>query len=281
MPSSEVAVAGPRDGAFFGCLKIHMKTLFLLNARRTWLSLGAFVLAVTSSRANDPAQPGLPVVTFHGQTFFTRTIDPRKEDLRLFLNDDQGNKLSYFTALDKFVSGKGEKLVFAANAGMFDPTMKPVGLLVQNGSETSPINMNEGTGNFFMKPNGVFLINDKHEALVVGSDSYATLLSPVIWATQSGPLLVHGGDIHPDFNASSTNRKVRSGVGVTKDGKIVFAISKTPVTFYEFADLFLTKLKCPNALYLDGEISAFYVPGPKQPIPFNFGPMFGVVEKTP
>ncbi len=53
------------------------------------------------------------------------------------------------------------------------------------------------------------------------------------WATQSGPLLVHGGDIHPDFNANSTNKKIRSGVGVTKDGLVIFAISITPVTFYD------------------------------------------------
>jgi len=152
---------------------------------------------------------------------------------------------------------------------------------MQNGNEAFPINLNDGQGNFFMKPNGVFLINDKHEALVVGSESYSTLLSPVIWATQSGPLLVHGGDIHPEFNASSTSKKIRSGVGVTKEGVIIFAISKAPVTFYEFASLFLAKFKCPNALYLDGDISSFYVPGMKDPGLHAFGPIFGIVEKTP
>jgi uncharacterized protein YigE (DUF2233 family) len=42
----------------------------------------------------------------------------------------------------------------------------------------------------------------------------------------------------------------------------------------------LTRLKCPNALYLDGEISAFYVPGGKDSITHSFGPMFGLVQKA-
>jgi len=258
-----------------------MKNFLPFQIQRLWISLGALLLTLTASRADGPLPPGLTTVAFHGTSYLTRTVDPKKEDIQLFYADDQGKQLSYFIALDKYVSGKGQKLVFAANAGMFDPAGKPVGLLMQNGSETNPINLNDGQGNFFMKPNGIFLINDKHEALVVGSESYATLLSPVIWATQSGPLLVHGGDIHPDFNANSANKKIRSGVGVTKDGVVIFAISITPVTFYDFATLFQTKFKCPNALYLDGEISQFYVPNMKGSVPFNFGAMFGIVEKAP
>ncbi len=238
------------------------------------------MFATAVSRAEHPGQ-SVQQITFAGQSFFIREIDPKKADLRLYLNDDQGNLLRDFAALDKYVSSKGEKLIFAFNAGMFEPTSKPVGLLVQNGNETSPINLNDGAGNFYMKPNGVFVINDKHEALVVESSSYAALLSPVIWATQSGPLLVHGGDIHPDFNAGSKSRKIRSGIGVTKEGMIEFALSQAPVTFYDFASLFKDELKCPNALYLDGDISAFYLPGRKDPIAHSFGPMFGLVEKAP
>jgi uncharacterized protein YigE (DUF2233 family) len=182
--------------------------------------------------------------------------------------------------LDKYVASKGERLVFAANAGMFEPDSKPVGLLMQDGNETSPLNLNDGTGNFYMKPNGVFLINEKHEARVVESSEYPALLSPAIWATQSGPLLVHGGDINPDFEAYSKNLAVRSGVGVRKDGTIVFSVSRLPVNFYTFASLFLDRLKCSNALYLDGTISAFYLPGTKDTVPRDFGPMIGVVEKA-
>jgi len=69
-------------------------------------------------------------------------------------------------------------------------------------------------------------------------------------------------------------------VGVRKDGTVVFSISRLPVNFYTFASLFLNRLKCTNALYLDGTISAFDVPGAKDTVPHSFGPMFGLVEKV-
>ena len=240
-----------------------------------WL---AFALTSLTARADDPL-PALQSVMFRGQGFLVRTVDPKKECLRLFLKDDQGNLLHDFTSLEKFVAAKGERLDFAANAGMFEPDFKPVGLLVQGGSETSPLNLNDGVGNFYMKPNGVFVINDKHEAFVDESSGYTVLLTPAIWATQSGPMLVLGGSILPEFNADSKNLAVRSGVGVREDGTVVFSISRLPVNFYTFASLFLYQLKCPNALYLDGTISAFYVPGMKDTVPHSFGPMFGLVEK--
>jgi len=238
-----------------------------------WLSLASFAAA-------DNPSPTLQSITFRGQAFLVRTVDPKKEDLRLFLKDDTGAFLHDFASLDKFVASKGERLVFAANAGMFEPNSMPVGLLMQEGNETSPLNLNDGDGNFYMKPNGIFLINEKHEARVVESSAFAGLLTPVTWATQSGPLLVHVGEINPDFEAYSKNLAVRSGVGVRKDGTIVFAISRLQVNFYTFASLFLEDLRCPNALYLDGTISAFYVRGKNDTVPHSFGPMIGVVEKA-
>jgi uncharacterized protein YigE (DUF2233 family) len=239
-----------------------------------WLCLGAVAAHA------DSTLPTLQSITFRGQGFLVRTVDPKKEGLRLFWKDDNGNLLHDFAGLEKAVATKGEKLLFAANAGMYEADSSPVGLLVQDSEEKSPLNLKDGDGNFYMKPNGVFLINEKHEAHVIESSEYATLLSPATWATQSGPLLVRGGDINPDFNADSKSLKIRSGVGLRKDGTIVFALSRGPVSFYSFASLFLDRLKCPNALYLDGDVSAFYVPGMRETAPQSFGPMFGLVEKA-
>jgi uncharacterized protein YigE (DUF2233 family) len=224
--------------------------------------------------------PDLQAVSFRSKNYLVRTVDPRKDDLRLYWKDDQGDRLRDFQSLEKFVQAKGERLVFATNGGMFEPNSTPVGLFVQSGVEQTPLNLREGAGNFYLKPNGVFLINEKHEALIVESSAYTALLSPVIWATQSGPLLVQRGDIHPDFIEDSKNKKIRSGVGVRKDGMVVFALSREEVTFYEFASLFLTKLKCPNALFLDGDISAFYIAGMIDDKAHSFTAMFGLVEKV-
>ena len=243
------------------------------------LLLGAGWLGITSSCFSQGVAGKAQTVTFEGQTYVIHQIDPRKDDLRLFWKDDKGSLLHDFQGVEKQLEAKGEKLVFAANAGMFEPNSNPVGLLVQDGAEINPINLNDAPGNFYLKPNGVFLINQKHQAMVVESSLYAGLLSPAQWATQSGPMLVFGGTIHPEFNADSKSLKVRSGVGVRKDGMVVFALSQKPVTFYEFASLFRNRLQCPDALFLDGDISAFYFPSVKDVTPHSFGAMVGVVEK--
>ena len=136
----------------------------LRKAWRVFLSAGCCGLMALSARAGEVPVSGLQAITFGGQDYLVKMVDPHKADLRLFLKDDSGQFLSDFVGLDKYVQSKGEKLVFAANAGMFQPDSRPVGLLVQNGTEQSPLNLKDGTGNFCMKPNGVFLLNAmKHE----------------------------------------------------------------------------------------------------------------------
>lgn len=240
---------------------------------------GGLGLTTFAAWAADSAPQGLQAVQYWSQHYLIRVIDPRKQDLRIYWKDDQGSGLKDFVTLEKFVSSQGERLVFAANAGMFQPDAKPVGLLVQDGVEQSPLNLSDGTGNFYLKPNGVFVINSKHEAHVMESSNYTALLSPAKWAAQSGPLMVNEAEIHPDFIEDSANKKIRSGVGIRRDGMIIFALSAEPVNFYHFASFFLSGLKCPNALYLDGEISAFYVPGMKETVAHSFGSIFGLVDK--
>jgi uncharacterized protein YigE (DUF2233 family) len=238
-------------------------------------------LLVISTQAGFAAPASSPVsrTVFHGETYETCEIDPTQQDLRLYWDDGHGRVLGDFTALEKQVAAEGGTLLFAANAGMFDPTSKPVGLLVVNGYEKFPLNLADGAGNFFLKPNGVFVINSRRHALIVDSGNYSGLAFPAVWATQSGPLLVHGGDLNPDFIPGSKNRKIRSGVGVTKNGEIVFALSRYPIDFYAFAEFFREKFQCPNALYLDGDISDFWTRGEvEKDNQHHFGPMIGVVQ---
>ena len=79
-------------------------------------------------------------------------------------------------------------------------------------------------------------------------------------ATQSGPMLVIDGNIHPRFLADGTSLQIRNGVGSLPDGRIAFAISKDPVRFNDFATLFRDRLHSRNALFLDGSISSLYAP---------------------
>jgi len=255
-------------------------------ALRRWLGavlggLGMFAVCAQTAHAASPAPPK-NIQTFRGETYRTYQLDPARQDLRLYWDGGPVDHLGDFSALQRYVKAAGGELLFAANAGMFDPASKPVGLFVQNGETKFPLNLQDGPGNFYMKPNGVLVINQHLHALVVKSEDYPELSTPALWATQSGPMLVIGGEVNPDFMPDSKNRKIRSGVGVTKAGEVIFALSKQPVTFYEFAELFLTKFGCRDALYLDGDISDFWEPGDiEKDGQHHFGPMIGLVAGAP
>jgi uncharacterized protein YigE (DUF2233 family) len=67
------------------------------------------------------------------------------------------------------------------------------------------------------------------------------------------------GKIHPAFKDGSLNLNIRNGVGILPGNKILFAMSKWPVNFYDFAEYFKSQ-GCKDALYLDGAISRTYLP---------------------
>lgn len=209
--------------------------------------------------------------------FIVVTVDPARQDLRLFLNDDAGQPFQGFGRLRDWLQGRKQRLVFAVNAGMYHPDFAPVGLHVEEGRQRAPLNLADGKGNFFLKPNGVFMLG-KGGAQVLASPDYPAQAGGVRLATQSGPMLVIDGKLHPRFLPESDSRYVRNGVGVV-DGKALFVISTVPVTFHEFATYFRDTLHCKNALYLDGSISSlFSATLGRADAGAPLGPILGVVE---
>lgn len=222
----------------------------------------------------------IPVVHAADARFTVVTVDPAKQDLQLFLHDESGQPFKGFTRLAGWLEGRGKRLEFAVNAGMYHADFSPVGLLVIEGKQLAPLNLSEGTGNFFMKPNGVFLLT-RQGPKVVPASSYAAADKDVLLATQSGPMLVNDGTIHPQFNPESQSRYVRNGVGVV-NGKAIFVVSNHAVTFHEMAVHFRDVLRCKNALYLDGSVSSLY----SRELGRNdavaaLGPILGVVRPIP
>lgn len=207
------------------------------------------------------------------------TLDPAKENLSLFLNDERGAAFRRFDTLASWLKSQGHTLVFAMNAGMYHADFHPVGLLVIKGTVKAPLNTATGHGNFFMKPNGVFYVRQDGSAGVMESLQFAAANFAAEIATQSGPLLVHEGRMHPAFNPMSASRLVRNGVGVSADGLVHFAISNGPVSLHEFATFFRDVLRCPDALYLDGVVSSLYAPRlGRNDNSTQLGPIFGVVQ---
>ena len=198
------------------------------------------------------------------------------EDLRLFHSGPDG-LLGSFSAINGLLDSSGKTLGFAMNAGMYRPDRAPVGLYIENGREVSHIVTRDGPGNFGLLPNGVFCIADGFS--VIESRKFAAAPPACRYATQSGPMLVIDGELHPDFDPASDSVNIRNGVGVSPDGmRAVFAISNQAVTFFDFARFFRDGLGLQNALFLDGSVSRLYAPGlGRKDVGLPLGPIVGTV----
>ena len=186
-------------------------------------------------------------------------FDVRREDVRLFWKDAAGKPYSNFATLAQTLKARGRALRFAMNAGMFETDLSPVGLFVEDGRRERRADTREGDSNFHLKPNGVFYIGDG-AAGVIETTRFLASGPKARYATQSGPMLVIDGRIHPKISPNGASAKIRNGVGVRDGALIFFAISEEPVTFHAFARLFRDGLNCPNALFLDGSVSSLYAP---------------------
>ena len=220
----------------------------------------SFLLAALTLRSVAMAEPSKCAEIEHLSARYTVcTVDPAKETIRLFGAATLGVRGARYDHLNTHLLRNGQHMTFAMNGGMYHPDYGPVGLLVEEGRETGAINRGDAFGNFFLKPNGVFWVGEG-EAGVMETEAFARAeLSPRA-ATQSGPMLVIDGNIHPRFLADGTSLQIRNGVGSLPDGRIAFAISKDPVRFHDFATLFRDRLHSRNALFLDGSISSLYAP---------------------
>lgn len=221
-------------------------------------------------------------ITHAGARYTVCEVDPRSQRLALFLRNADGEIYGQFTAVDAALSAEGTRLSFAMNAGMYHEDRSPVGHYIENGTEEMRVISNAGPGNFGLLPNGVLCLRDGRGD-VFETSVYVATAPACTYATQSGPMLVIEGALHPRFLADGTSRYIRNGVGTSDDGtRVVFAISEEPVNFYSFGTLFRDVLLVPNALYLDGNISRLYAPDiGRRDFGFALGPIVGVVEDVP
>lgn len=251
-----------------------------------WAAPGAWrvaALAVMLMLASPAQAVECTPHVFEDKRYTVCEVAVAREPLQLFLRDDEGQPFLHFDVLERWLGARGQRLRWAMNAGMYHPDMAPVGWLVTNAQgkvETvAPLNREGGRGNFFLLPNGVFLLSTRGAA-VLSTEEAARWAQPVTLATQSGPLLVHHGQLHPALLPASNSRFVRNGVGVSASGSAWFTISDEPVNFHEFARFFRDHLQCADALYFDGNVSSLYDPAlPRHDRHAVMGPILAVVER--
>jgi uncharacterized protein YigE (DUF2233 family) len=236
------------------------------------------VLLCLAHGATRPALAACAPRSFDGAKFTVCAFDPRHDDIRLFLSGADGRPYGSLAALAQALRARGETLIFAMNAGMFKEDLSPVGLYVENRLKLHEADTRAGATNFHLKPNGVFWLGDG-VAGVAETSRFLADRPTARYATQSGPMLVLDGRIHPKIKPNGTSAKIRNGVGACDGGAVMFAIADEPVTFDAFARLFRDGLGCPNALFLDGSVSSLYAPELNRDDELGpIGPIVGVVR---
>lgn len=167
------------------------------------------------------------------------------------------------------------------NGGMYDDEGRPIGLYVEQGERQRRINLRDGPGNFHMKPNGVFAVAEDGRVFVVESEAFARRPPPrVMWATQSGPMLVVGGRLHPEIRPDGESRLVRNAVGVSDERTAHFVIADEPVSFGKLARFLRDALRCRDALFLDGTVSSLWDPDAGRQDGYDrLGPMIMVFSR--
>jgi len=193
-------------------------------------------------------------------------------------SDPAGVPIRSFTKLEQLLRGRSAEVAFAMNAGMFDEEGRAIGLLIENGKQLHKANHHSGGGNFGMLPNGIFLIRDDGQAEVVTTDRFEPA-DDIAYATQSGPMLVIDGKLHPRFDPDGQSRNIRNGVGIGPDGTPLFVISEDAVSFGKLARFFRDSLKANEALYFDGSVSSLWDPASGRQDSFTpLGPMVVVFK---
>lgn len=237
----------------------------------------ALLAALLAMAATPVAAVTCEDTSFADASFTICTVDATTEKLHLFHSDANGQPFGDFRALE--ASLDAETLAFAMNAGMYHQDRSPVGLYMEKGQIVSAIVTSDGPGNFGLLPNGVLCLTET-SAQIYESLDYVARSPNCRDASQSGPMLVINGDLHPRLLPDGTSRYIRNGVGTSADGSTaIFAIANEPVNFHTFGRLFRDHLSLPNALYFDGKISRLYAPQLNRADPgFRLGPMIGVVE---
>lgn len=197
------------------------------------------------------AAPGVTATTLdhRGGRYRVVTVDLQQAELRL-LGQEPGDPHRFADLADEVVA--------ATNASLFHTVDRPVGLWVQDGTEHAPLEVGGGRGNFFLAPNGVFAMGPDGPSVT----PTGTWNAPEVdWAVQSGPLLLHAGEVHPGLDPDSTSLRRRNAVGACGPHTVALVASVGEVRFHDLATLFRDVLDCPDALYLDGSLSGIEGPG--------------------
>jgi uncharacterized protein YigE (DUF2233 family) len=240
---------------------MNRNIILLLTTLISFVTIGFFAFGQTKIKTDE--------------RFVTYIVDTKKQNIKLFWKNEKQENFKSIQNLKTWLDNNHKKLLFAMNGGMYKKDNSPQGLFIENQKKLAVIDTTSGNGNFYLKPNGIFYITTDNLPIISTTNNFVDN-GKIKYATQSGPMLVIDGQIHSAFKAGSTNLNIRNGVGILPNNKIIFAMSKKEINFYDFAEYF-KQMGCKNALYLDGLVSRTYLPEQNWiQTDGNFGVIIGV-----
>lgn len=185
------------------------------------------------------------------------------KNVRLLWKNADGEAYATMRRAGEMLEAEGLHVAMMMNAGIFTENRSPAGLWIENGKVIHKLNTHRGKGNFHIQPNGVFYLRG-NRANIVTTATWQKYQPKATYAVQSGPMLVIDGKVNSRLSIKIDSPYKRNGVCITKSGELYFVISthfrEHWPNLYEFARA-LASFGCYNALYLDGNISNYYVPG--------------------
>ena len=221
-------------------------------------------------------------VTFEGAALTHCVADPAQH--RVGMANLGADKQAFGSLAAFAASVDPATIAFAINGGMYGDDLKPIGYYVEKGERGVELNRGDGAkgggGNFYMKPNGVFFGSGGSGWRVLGSNTFFSSVGDrPEFGTQSGPMLLVDGKLHPEIQDDGPSKAIRNAVGVDAAGKAHFVISDAPVSFGQLARYFRDTLKVSNALYLDGAVSSLWDPAGERQDGGRVGPIIVVTKR--
>ncbi len=210
--------------------------------------------------------------------FVEYIVNPKKNQVKMFWKDNKENNFTSIANLKSWLNKNKKELIFATNGGMYHKGYAPVGLFIENKITKTKVDTTSNEGNFYLKPNGIFYVTNDNKAGVCKTEKFNN--KNIKYATQSGPMLVIDGEIHPSFKEGSTNVNIRNGVGILPDNSVIFSMSKKDINLFDFAKYF-KNLGCKNALFFDAFVSRTYLSEQNwKQTDGDFGVMIAVVKDS-
>ena len=202
----------------------------------------------------------LRCISFQQHLYAVIDIDLERRKI-VFTTSDDAKRETLPEVVSK-LSRAGIQPVLVTNAGIYGMDNRPLGLLISPNGKVHDVNTATGAadGNFAWD-SAVFQIADDGTVSIVAARSWQDS-GRIVAATQSGPQLASSGRINQSFQAQSKHSYTRTAIGVDQSNRklVHLVVSREAVTLFELATFMVNQLHCSEALHLDGDLSAFYIP---------------------